>query len=113
MIFQARQIPGFDSILATATRWHIPQKGEELVQEVVGYYFFPRLGFNADPKNAEEYIEIPENIRGKKLLAIMRDPELRAWWKGNGQTIEVKFKVKSKASFKALNAYLVEKKIGL
>ncbi|HVN55521.1 MAG TPA: hypothetical protein VMT46_14400 [Anaerolineaceae bacterium] len=111
LIFQARQISEFDSILATATRRYFPKEGDELVKEVMGYYFFPRLGFNADPKNADEFIDIPEKIRGKKLLAIIGDPDLRAWWKGNGQTIEVRFRVKSKRSLKALNAYLAEMNI--
>lgn len=111
MILQATQIPGFDCIAASATRWFYPLEGKELSREVIGYYFFPRLGFNADPKNADDSIDIPAEIRGKKLLQIMRDPDLRQWWKGNGQTIDVKFKIADKKSLKALAAYLAEKKI--
>jgi hypothetical protein len=111
MVLQATKIPGFDSINASATRWFYPIEGDELSREVIGYYFFPRLGFNADPKNADDYIEIPEKIKGKKLLQIMRNPDLRQWWKGNGQTIDVKFKVTNERSLKALVAYLAEKSI--
>jgi hypothetical protein len=111
MVLQATKIPGFDSITASATRWFYPIEGNELSREVIGYYFFPRLGFNADPKNADDYIDIPEKIKGKKLLQIMRNPELRQWWKGNGQTIDVKFKITDKKSLKALVAYLTEKRI--
>lgn len=110
MILQAASLPGFHSIVASATRFFIPKDGESL-KEVFGYYFFPRLGFNADPKNADEYIPIPAKIKGKKLLSIMRDAELRQWWKENGQTIDVKFKIRSKRSFKALFTYLAEKGI--
>ena len=88
-----------------------PIEGDELSREVIGYYFFPRLGFNADPKNADDYIDIPEKIKGKKLLQIMRNPDLRQWWKGNGQTIDVKFKITDKRSLKALAVYLTEKRI--
>jgi hypothetical protein len=111
MVLQATKIQGFDSINASATRWFYPIEGDELSREVIGYYFFPRLGFNADPKNADDYIEIPEKIKGKKLLQIMRNPDLRQWWKGNGQTIDVKFKVTNKRSLKVLAAYLAEKSI--
>jgi len=111
MVLQATKIPGFDSITASATRWFYPIEGDELSREVIGYYFFPRLGFNADPKNADDYVDIPEKIKGKKLLQIMRNPDLRQWWKGNGQTIDVKFKVTDKRSLKALAAYLTEKRI--
>ncbi len=112
MILQAARIPGFHSIVASATRSYIPKDGEAL-KEVIGYYFFPRLGFNADPQNADEEIPIPERIRGKKLSSIMRDEELRQWWKENGQTIDVRYKLSSKTSFRTLFTYLAEKGIGI
>jgi hypothetical protein len=110
MIRQAAGIPGFHSIVASATRFYLPRDGESM-KEVVGYYFFPRLGFNADPKNADETVPIPAQARGKKLVSIMRDPDLRQWWKENGQTIDVRFKLSSKRSLEALSIYLAEKGI--
>jgi hypothetical protein len=110
MIFQAARIPGFYSIDASATRFYLPKDAENF-KEVVGYYFFPRLGFNADPKYADEPIPIPARAKGKKLLSIMRDPDLRQWWKENGQTIDVRFKMSSQRSFEALTTYLIEKGI--
>jgi hypothetical protein len=108
MIGQAKMIPGFYEIAASATRLYPSSDGETL-RELNGYYFFPRVGFNGDPKNADDFVEIPAKIRGKKLLAIMRDADLRQWWKENGQTIDVRFKIHSKACNKALSAYLAEK----
>jgi len=99
-------------LLASATRLYSPKDGGS-IREVNGYYFFPRLGFNADPKNADDYVEIPKAIKGKKLLYIMQDPELRQWWKENGQTIEVRFKIRSKRSVQAMQTYLLEKGINL
>lgn len=110
MLLEAARIPGFYSIQASATRWYSPEYSGPM-REVNGYYFFPRLGFNADPKNADDYIEIPNEIKGKKLVDIMRDPDLRQWWKENGQTIDVEFKLGSKKSNRALLAYLTEKGI--
>jgi hypothetical protein len=110
MVFQAMTIPRFIAIQASATRLYALKEGG-MIREVNGYYFFPRLGFTADPKNADDYVEIPKSIKGKKLLAIMQDPELRQWWKENGQTIEVRFKIQSKRNIRALQAYLVEKGI--
>ena len=112
MVFQATRIPRFVSILASATRLYSPKDGGS-IREVNGYYFFPRLGFSADPKNADDYVEIPKAIKGKKLLYIMQDPELRQWWKENGQTIEVRFKIRSKRSVQAMQTYLLEKGINL
>ncbi|MCL4562104.1 MAG: hypothetical protein M1281_16025 [Chloroflexi bacterium] len=111
MIFNAARIPELVSIHASATRF-FTAPDSDTIREVNGYYFFPRLGFSANPKNADDYIEIPERIKGKKLWYIMRNPELRQWWKANGQTIDVSFKVKSKRSIQALSAYLNEKGIG-
>jgi hypothetical protein len=110
MVFQAMTIPKFIAIQASAMRFYPPKEGG-MIREVNGYYFFPRLGFNADPKNADDYVEIPKPIKGKKLLSIMKDPELRQWWKENGQTIEVRFRIRSKRSVRALQTYLVEKGI--
>lgn len=110
LIFQAYSIPRFDSIMASATRFFVPKDGRQ-IREAGGYYFFPRLGFNGDPKNADDIIDIPKKIRGKKLLSIMQDPELRQWWKENGQTIDVSFKLKRKRSMRSLQNYLQEKKI--
>jgi hypothetical protein len=112
MIFQATKIPRFDSIRASATRFYA-LKDSGSTREVIGYYFFPRLGFNADPKYADDYVEIPKAIRGKKLLSIMEDAELRKWWRANGQTIEVRFKIRSKKSLQALCAYLQEREINI
>jgi hypothetical protein len=112
MVFQAMSIPKFLAIQASATRLY-PLKDGGGIREVNGYYFFPRLGFNGDPKNADDYVEIPKEIKGKKLLSIMKDPDLRQWWKDNGQTIEVRFKMGSKRSVRALQSYLFEKGINL
>lgn len=112
MVFQATRIPRFVSILASATRFYSSKDGGS-IREVNGYYFFPRLGFNADPKNADDYVDIPKAIKGKKLLYIMQDPELRQWWKENGQTIEVRFKIRSKRSVQAMQTYLLEKGINI
>lgn len=107
MLLQAAKIPGFNSIVASATRFYTPGDADT-IREVNGYYFFPRLGFNADPEEADDYIEIPEEIKGKKLLSIMQDQDLRQWWKENGQTIDVSFNIRSQKSFKALFSYLAE-----
>lgn len=112
MIFEAARIPRFDSIRASATRIYYPKDGGS-IREVNGYYFFPRLGFNADPKNADDYLEIPKALKGKKLLSIMQDPQTRQWWKENGQTIEVRFKIRSKRSILALQTYLLERGINI
>ncbi len=112
MIFEAARIPRFDSIRASATRFYFPIDGGS-IREVNGYYFFPRLGFNADPKNADDYLEIPRALKGKKLLSIMRDAQRRQWWKENGQTIEVRFKIRSKRSILALQTYLLERGINI
>jgi hypothetical protein len=112
LILQAARIPGFYSIQASATRFYTPEYSGPM-REVNGYYFFPRLGFNADPKNADDDIDIPDEIRGKKLLDLMADADLRHWWKVNGQTIDVSFKVHSKKSIRVLMAYLAEKGIPL
>jgi hypothetical protein len=110
MVFQAAKIPKFDSIRASATRFYV-LKDSGSIREAIGYYFFPRLGFNGDPKKADDYVEIPKAIKGKKLISIMQDAELRDWWQANGQTIEVRFKIRSKRSLQALCAYLQEKRI--
>ena len=110
MIFQAVKIPSMISIQTSATRFYAP-RDEGMIRELQGYYFFPRLGFNADPKDADDYIEIPPDLKGKKLLYIMRDPDLRQWWKENGQTIDVNFKLRGKKNLRALLAYLFEKGI--
>jgi hypothetical protein len=112
MVFQAMSIPKFIAIQASASRLYALKDGGGL-REVNGYYFFPRLGFTADPKNADDFIEIPKTIKGKKLLSIMRDPDLRQWWKENGQTIEVHFRMGSKRSARVLRSYLHEKGINL
>ena len=111
MILLARQIPALFSINASATRWFIPREGETLRQEVTGYYFFPLLGFDANLERADDYIEIPETLKRKKLSQIMRDADLRQWWKENGQTIDVEFRLSNKRSLRTLMAYLDEKNI--
>lgn len=110
MIFQAVQIPGFTEIRASATRFFSPADGP-LLREAAGYYFFPRLGFSGNPKHADDYVDIPWDLKGKNLRSIMRDPDLRHWWRVNGQTIDVKFRLNSTGSMRSLMAYLTEKGI--
>lgn len=87
----------------------------------IGYYFFPRLGFDAEIKNADP---IPKKIRGQipdysriekhqsiKLSHLMELKTGREWWLENGETITVIFYPQDNKFLHRLNTYLAHKNV--
>jgi SPP1 gp7 family putative phage head morphogenesis protein len=72
-----------------------------------GYYTWPRLGYNASiPASLRR--ALPDGLKGAKTLHdLMRSPEGRAWWKENGDGVDVRFDLRDGSdSLKILSAYL-------
>lgn len=80
-------------------------------QELVGYYVWPRLGFDGElPAKVRDLLP-PELAGAVRVSDLVSTPAGRDWWKANGSSIEVAFDLApaSKGS-QVLDAYLAEKR---
>lgn len=71
-----------------------------------GYYTWPRLGYTGDLPRMN--VDLPPGLEHVKTVQeLMATPEGRAWWKANGQAIDLTFDLTPGSySDRVLNAYL-------
>lgn len=94
----------------------------------IGYYFLPRLGFDNPLKAAlrrfstqGNYVDLDTRdfIRKawpgtQRISDLMDTPEKRAWWKANGEVVQLAFDLRPRSpSIEVHQAYLREKQICL
>ncbi|GAC1621636.1 MAG: hypothetical protein NVS4B11_14820 [Ktedonobacteraceae bacterium] len=76
----------------------------------VGYYVFPRLGFDAQLSNLQKQ-QLPDTLTNKASIGeIMRDSTTREIWRTNGLPLEVTFDTSAESSsIQSLQDYFIRK----
>jgi len=93
---------GFEEIEAEGFR-------SPLSDEWVGYYVWPRLGYDAPLPRGMSGYDVPGNAR--RLSQLMATPEGRAWWKEHGRTTNMRFKLEPDSkSRRVLDNYVAAKR---